>query len=155
VLAVAGLDRLGRLDAISEFLELGKWPTAPGQGALAVEIRDDSRHLTTALRSLDHASTRSAVLAERAVLARLEAGCSAPIGATAVLDDQLLFLSATVYSADGLTSVSSSHALVVEGTPAERALLPKELGARVADELLRLGAADCAPIGVARFGTGS
>jgi len=155
VLAVAGLGRLGRLDAISEFLELGKWPTAPGQGALAVEIRDDSRHLMAALRSLDHASTRLAALAERAVLARLEAGCSAPIGATAVLDDQLLFLSATVYSVDGVTSVSSSHALVVEGTAAERALLPKELGERVADELLRLGAAEVAPIGPDRLGTES
>jgi hydroxymethylbilane synthase len=148
VLAVAGLGRLGRLDAVTEYQELGKWPSAPGQGALAIEVRNESHKLVAALRSVDHASTRLAVLAERAVLARLEAGCAAPIGATAVLDDQLLFLSATVYSIDGSSSLTSSHALVVEGSAAERALLPKELGDRVAEELLRLGAADLAPLGV-------
>lgn len=147
VLAVAGLGRLGRLDAVTEFLELGKWPTAPGQGALAIEVREGSKNLTAALHSVDHASTRLAVLAERAVLARLEAGCAAPIGATAVLDDQLLFLSATVYAVDGSRSLTSSHALVVEGSAAERAALPHELGGRVAEELLRLGAAELAPLG--------
>lgn len=149
VLAVSGLGRLGRLDAITEFLGLGSWPSAPGQGALAIEVRDDSHKFTTALRSVDHASTRLAVLAERAVLAQLEAGCAAPIGATAVLDDQLLFLSATVYALDGSSSLTSSHALVMEGTADERARLPKELGDRVAEELLRLGAAELAPLGAA------
>ena len=149
VLAVAGLTRLSRLDAVAEFLELGKWPTAPGQGALAIEVREDSKQLTAALKSVDHASSRLAVLAEREVLARLEAGCAAPIGAMAVLDDELLFLTATVYAPDGSRSVTSSHALVVEGSTAERALLPSELGARVAAELLQLGAADLAPLGAA------
>jgi hydroxymethylbilane synthase len=96
---------------------------------------------------LNHPSSRLAVLAERAVLARLEAGCAAPIGATAVLDDEMLFLSATVYAPDGSASLTSSHALVVEGSAAERALLPAELGARVADELLSLGVAELAPLG--------
>jgi hydroxymethylbilane synthase len=86
-------------------------------------------------------------LAERAVLARLEAGCAAPVGASAVVDGEMLFLTATVYAVDGSGSLTSSHALVIEGGAAERALLPVELGGRVADELLRLGAADLAPLG--------
>jgi hydroxymethylbilane synthase len=148
VLAIAGLTRLGRLDAITDFLELGPWPTAPGQGALAIEVRDEpSRDLEALLKALDHRPSHLAVLGERAVLAQLVAGCAAPIGATSVLDGDLLFLSATVYAPDGSASISSSHALVVEGTPAERMLLPIELGERVASELLSLGAADLAPLG--------
>ncbi|MHB1171633.1 MAG: hydroxymethylbilane synthase [Lacisediminihabitans sp.] len=148
VLAAAGLGRLGRLDAVTEFFELGRWPTAPGQGALAIEVRaSPSAELANVLRALDHATSRMTVLAERAVLARLEAGCSAPIGASAALDGELLFLSATVYASDGVQSLSSSHALVVEGSAAERSRLPAELGARVANELLERGAADLAPLG--------
>ncbi|MCU1515081.1 MAG: hydroxymethylbilane synthase [Microbacteriaceae bacterium] len=149
VLAAAGLTRLGRLDAISEYLELGRWPSAPGQGALAIEVRDNAPQLGEALRSLNHQSSRLAVLAERAVLAELEAGCAAPIGATAVVDDEMLFLSASVYAPDGTSSLTSSHALVVEGTAVERASLPAELGIRVARELLTLGAAELAPLGKA------
>lgn len=148
VLAVAGLTRLGRLDAVSEFFSLGRWPSAPGQGALAIEVRDDSSGaLTSALASLDHQSSHLAVLAEREVLAQLEAGCAAPIGSTAVLDGELLFLSATIYAIDGSSSLTSSHALVIEGNRQERLRLPAELGKRVADELLRLGAAELAPLG--------
>jgi hydroxymethylbilane synthase len=148
VLAVAGLSRLGRLDAVSEFFELGRWATAPGQGALGIEVRDSySSEFAAMLRSIDHPSSRMSALAERAVLARLEAGCAAPIGASAVVDGEMLFLTATVYSLDGSRSLTSSHALVIEGSAAERALLPDELGDRVAEELLRLGAADLAPLG--------
>lgn len=148
VLAAAGLSRLGRLDAVSEYFELGRWATAPGQGALAVEVRESySSSFATMLKTIDHGPTRMSVVAERAVLARLEAGCAAPIGATAVLDGEMLFLTATVYAPDGSGSLTSSHALVVEGTAAERAMLSDELGNRVGDELLRLGAAELAPLG--------
>ncbi len=148
VLAAAGLGRLGRLDAVTEFFELGRWATAPAQGALALEVRESSpSSLSTVLSALDHASSRLSALAERAVLARLEAGCAAPIGASAVVDGEMLFLTATVYAVDGTESLTSSHALVIEGSAAERALLPAELGDRVGDELLRLGAAELAPLG--------
>jgi hydroxymethylbilane synthase len=154
VLAMAGLSRLGRLDEVTETFELGDWPTAPGQGALALEVRDEGPStssgtvgLDAALKAVDHQTSRLTVLAERAVLAQLEAGCAAPIGATAVLDGELLFLSATVYAPDGSSSLTSAHALVMEGSHAERALLPTELGERVAAELLKLGAADLAPLG--------
>lgn len=147
VLAAAGLSRLGRLDVVSQFFELSDWPTAPGQGALAVEVRASvSNELDNTLRGLDHPTTRLTVLAERAVLFRLEAGCSAPIGATALVDGSLLMLTATVYRPDGTASLVSSHAAVFEGSTTERDSLAADLGARVAEELLARGAAELAPL---------
>lgn len=137
ILAAAGLERIGRLDAVTEFLSLDVWPTAPAQGALAVETRVGDEHLAA---SLDHRPTRLAADAERGVLARLEAGCAAPIGAHAFLEDGLLFLTARVYRPDGGERVTSSHAM----PPDDDA--PAELAARVADELLSLGAARLAPL---------
>lgn len=134
VLAAAGLRRLGRTDVITEYLDADRWPTAPGQGALAVEVRRGDEEL---VRALDHAETRAAVEAEREVLAILEAGCSAPLGARAVVDAGLLLLSASVYSLDGTTVLTSSHAAAWpdDGDPS------REVAARVARELLDAGAA--------------
>ncbi|MFH8249633.1 hydroxymethylbilane synthase [Microbacterium sp. B2969] len=137
VLAAAGLERLGRLDAVTEFLPIDAWPTAPAQGALAVETRRGETQLAA---KLDHRPTRLAVEAERGVLARLEAGCAAPIGAHAFLEDGLLFLTARVYRPDGGEHVTSSHAMPPD------AEAPADLAARVADELLALGAARLAPL---------
>jgi hydroxymethylbilane synthase len=147
VLAAAGLTRLGRLDAVTEFLDLADWPTAPGQGALAIEARGGSELLLDRiLDGLDHGTSHLTALAERSVLARLQAGCSAPIGATAVVDGELLLLTASVYQPDGTRQVTSSHALVLEGAAAERVHQAEELGQRVGDELLSLGAADLAEL---------
>lgn len=147
VLAAAGLTRLGRLELVSQYFELSDWPTAPGQGSLAIEVRESTtRELDGVLRKIDHATTRLTVGAERAVLARLEAGCAAPVGATAVVDASLLLVTATVLSTDGSESLTSSHAGVLEGSPAERDALAVELGERVADELLERGAAEFAPL---------
>lgn len=146
ILAAAGLERLGRDDVITEHLGLDGWPTAPGQGALAVETRQDARRdLKKALQGINHASTRVAVEAERSVLRRLEAGCSAPLGAHAFIDGGMMFLGARVYSPAG-EQVSSAHALYLDdtATPAE------DLAARVTDELLASGAAELAPLGGAR-----
>jgi len=133
ILAAAGLERLGRLDAVTEFLGIDGWPTAPGQGALAVEVRAGDEKLVSAL---DHRTTRIIVEAERRTLALLEAGCSAPVGAHALIDDGMLFLSARVYAADGSSRLTSSHALYVDDTrdPAG------DLAERVAKELFELGA---------------
>lgn len=146
VLAVAGLERLGRDDVITEHLGIAGWPTAPGQGALAVEtLASVSGPLRSALQGIDHAATRTSVDAERAVLRLLEAGCSAPLGANAFIDGGMLFLAARVYS-DAGEQVSAAHALYVDDTrtPGEDA------AKRVVDELLELGAADLAPMGGAR-----
>lgn len=91
VLAAAGLARLGRSTSITEFLDPDLVVPAPGQGALAVEVRADLAEadpgapgaLTQALRALDDPPTRAAVTAERTLLATLGAGCSAPVGALA------------------------------------------------------------------------
>lgn len=152
VLAAAGLSRLGRLaDAASELLELSAWPTAPGQGALAIEVREgklDSA-LTAALAAVNHASTQATTTAERRVLARLEAGCAAPIGATAVVDE-LVFLTATVYSPDGTRRLTSSHAATPESNQLRHLLeAADDIAERVAVELLAGGAAELAPLGAA------
>lgn len=148
ILAAAGLGRLGRADAATELLELDVWPTAPGQGALAIEVRRErgDRDLERALEAIDHGPTRATVLAERLVLAGLEAGCSAPIGATAFVDDELLFLTATVYSADGARQLTSSHAATPDSrSPADLADAARDVADRAVAELLGNGAADLAP----------
>lgn len=81
VLAGAGLARLGRLGEATEVLDPARMTPAPAQGALAVECREDSGDLVAALGGLDDPPSRAAVTAERGVLATLEAGCSAPVGA--------------------------------------------------------------------------
>jgi hydroxymethylbilane synthase len=140
ILAAAGLSRLGRLDAVTEFLAIDGWPTAPGQGAVAVEVRAGEEKLVS---GLDHRATRINVEAEREVLALLEAGCAAPVGAHAFVDDGLLFLSARVYALDGSTRLTSSHALYLSDVKQPGS----ELAARVARELLDAGAASIAPLG--------
>ena len=84
VLAAAGLRRLGRIDEATELLDPIQMLPAPGQGALAVEVRaDDAATRHPSSRALDDADTRACTTAERALLAELEAGCSAPVGALA------------------------------------------------------------------------
>ncbi|MDY0910923.1 hydroxymethylbilane synthase [Microbacterium sp. CFBP9034] len=134
VLAAAGLRRLGRADVITELLDADRWPTAPGQGALAVEVRRGDEDL---VRALDHPETRAAVEAERHVLALLEAGCSAPLGARAVVDAGLLLLSASVYSLDGATVLTSSHA----GVWPDDGDVSLDIAEGVARELIDAGAA--------------
>ena len=82
LLARAGLARIGRLEEVTEVLDPLQMLPAPGQGALAVECRADDE-LATALAVLDDPASRAATTAERAVLATLEGGCSAPVGALA------------------------------------------------------------------------
>ncbi|MFX8308842.1 hydroxymethylbilane synthase, partial [Acinetobacter baumannii] len=86
-----GLERLGRATAATQTFALDPWPTAPAQGALAVEVREGAA--PGALRPIDHKPSRLTVEAEREVLARLEAGCAAPLGVHALLEDGLLFVS--------------------------------------------------------------
>ena len=152
VLAAAGLGRLGRLDAVTEYFELDVWPTAPGQGALAIETRAaDLRALTPlarAVESIDDPFTHAAVTAERSVLAGLEAGCSAPVGATASFTSERLEVSATVYRLDGTSSISRTRSLPTDGFSVEN--LPAyavSLAAPLTEELLAAGAARLSPLG--------
>ncbi|MDL9980663.1 hydroxymethylbilane synthase [Microbacterium sp. ASV49] len=138
ILAVAGLERVGRADAITERIDIDVWPTAPAQGALAVETRTGDEKLVS---RLDHRATRLTATAERGVLAELEAGCAAPVGAHSFIEDGMLFLTARVYAPDGSGHLTSSHATVLQKDAAE------DLAARVAADLLADGAAELAPLG--------
>ena len=142
VLARAGLARLGRLDAATEVLDPLQMLPAPGQGALAVECRDPgawepAAEVLAALAALDDPDTRAAVTAERCLLAALEAGCSAPVGAfgEAVEGEQEmeLYLRAVVLATDGSASVRlSTTGPLVDA---------ESLGRKLAAEMLAEGAA--------------
>ena len=112
VLARAGLARLGRLDEVTEVIDPLQMLPAPGQGALAIECRADDDATRAALAVLDDADTRACVTAERAVLAALEAGCSAPVGALAEVvegeDGLELSLRAFVGAVDGSVDLRRS-----------------------------------------------
>jgi hydroxymethylbilane synthase len=112
VLARAGLARLDRLDVVTETLDPLLVLPAPAQGALAVECRASDGELVAQLAALDHADSRAAVTAERALLAALEAGCTAPVGGLAVIaegdDGPELFLRGSVTAADGSDAVRLS-----------------------------------------------
>ncbi|HEX7322703.1 MAG TPA: hydroxymethylbilane synthase [Mycobacterium sp.] len=141
VVARAGLARLGRLDAVTETLEPVQMLPAPAQGALAIECRADDAGLAAVLAELDDADSRVAVTAERALLAELEAGCSAPVGAIAEVVESIdegdhvfeeVSLRGCVAALDGSDVIRASGV----GTP-DRA---RELGVSVARELFELGA---------------
>jgi hydroxymethylbilane synthase len=136
VLALAGLRRLGRADEVSEILDPIQLLPAPAQGALAVECRADDSDALALLAGLDHPDSRAAVVAERALLAALEAGCTAPVGALAEVaegdDGPEVFLRGSVTALDGSDAVRLSATGLT--TDAEG------VGRRLAAELLADGA---------------
>ncbi|GAA1970138.1 hydroxymethylbilane synthase [Kitasatospora viridis] len=141
VLATAGLNRLGRSAEITEHLDPELMLPAPGQGALAIECRADDTGLAAALGALDHAPTRAAVVAERALLAALEAGCSAPVAALAhPAGGNELRLEGVVGTTDGATLLTmSTTGPLASGESAEAAA--RALGHALAARLLADGAA--------------
>lgn len=136
VLALAGLRRLGRAGEATEVLDPIQVLPAPAQGALAVECRTSDESTRAVLAALDDADSRAAVTAERALLAGLEAGCSAPVGALAVValgdDGTEVFLRGSVTAVDGSAAVRLSA--TGPTTAAE------EVGRRLAADLLADGA---------------
>ncbi|MEV7589463.1 hydroxymethylbilane synthase [Streptomyces sp. NPDC089922] len=142
VLAAAGLNRIGRGDEATDLLSVDSVLPAPGQGALAVECPASSTDLIAALARLDDPHTRAAVTAERSLLAALEAGCSAPVGAFADLlgDGRIvneMRLRGVVGTLDGSTLVQLSTTGPVPQSYDEAMALGREL----ADEMLAKGAA--------------
>jgi hydroxymethylbilane synthase len=138
VLARAGLARLDRLDEVTETLDPLQVLPAPAQGALAIECRADDTDLIALLRALDDPDTRAAVEAERALLAALEAGCSAPVGGLAEVvdgdDGSEIYLRGLVAALDGTDVVRLS----ATGPTSDA----QGVGRRLAAELLDLGAAE-------------
>ena len=138
VLARAGLARLGLLAEATEVLDPLQMLPAPAQGALAVECRADDAALRDLLGLLDDPDSRAATTAERSLLAALEGGCSAPVGALADVvegdDGAEIYLRGLVAALDGTQAVRLSATGPMSG--------PEEVGQRLAAELLDLGAAD-------------
>lgn len=133
VLARAGLVRLGRADEVTEILDPMLMLPAPAQGALAIEAIAGRDDLIQLLAQLDDRATRGAVTAERALLATLEAGCSAPVAALAeVTEDDEIYLRGAVISIDGRYALRLSRT----GTLADAA----EVGRLLAADLLEDGA---------------
>jgi hydroxymethylbilane synthase len=136
VLALAGLRRLGRAGEVTEILDPIQVLPAPAQGALAIECRASDDDARAVLAALDHADTRAAVAAERALLAALEAGCTAPVGALAEVAEgdggPEVFLRANVTALDGNDAVRLSA--TGPTTDAE------DVGRRLAADLLAEGA---------------
>ena len=139
VLARAGLARIGRLAEVTETLDPLQMLPAPGQGALAVECRSaDTALVDDVATALDDAPTRAAVTAERRILADLEAGCSAPVGALAEVvdgeDGEELWVRAVALSLDGALTVRRSSS-----GPPDRAA---EVGRALAAEMVEDGATE-------------
>jgi len=140
LLARAGLARLGLLDVVTETLDPLQMLPAPGQGALAVECREDRPDVIEALAALDDPDTRAAVTAERALLAALEAGCTAPIGALAevVQGEHGTELSLRAFAGSADASIELRRSSV---GPLDE---PERLGRDLAGVLLADGAAEIA-----------
>jgi hydroxymethylbilane synthase len=126
VLAKAGLDRLGLSQRISEVLSPEVCMPAVGQGAIAVECRLKDTEAGDLLAPLDDAETRTAILAERALLAALQGGCQVPMGAWARVERGELLLDACVCSADGAQYVK------------QRATAPPDQAAQLGEHMARL-----------------
>lgn len=154
VLAAAGLNRIGRADEVTDFLSVDTVLPAPGQGALAIECAAGNADLVAALAELDDPFTRAAVTAERSLLAALEAGCSAPVGALADLPplsnplergdpqaDGQIFKEMRLRGVVGTTDGSALVQLSTTGPVPHTHEQAMALGRELATEMLAQGAA--------------
>ncbi len=130
VLAAAGLRRLGWQDRITELIPVEVMCPAVGQGALAIETRDDRGAAYEMAQKLDHADTRTAVTAERAMLEKLGGGCQVPVGGYAYLEKGVIHMRAIVASPDGKRVVQAE----LSGVD------PARTGASIGRNLLEKGA---------------
>jgi hydroxymethylbilane synthase len=136
ILAEAGLARIGMKDVIVERFSIRNFVPAPGQGAIAIVCRRDHTTLAGLVQQIEDRRSRIAVLAERALIRKIEGGCRFPLGAVAITNDDKITLYASVFSADGKQSI---HVKKVG-----RASNPEELGSTVANMLVKQGAMDLA-----------
>jgi hydroxymethylbilane synthase len=126
MVAKAGLDRLGLSQRISEILSPDVCMPAVGQGAIAVECRLKDTEAADLLVPLDDAETRSAIIAERALLSALHGGCQVPLGAWARIERGELVLDACVCSVDGSQYVR------------QRATAPPDQAAQLGEHMARV-----------------
>ncbi len=134
VLAAAGLIRLGLQDRITERLQPDLCLPAIGQGALAIEIREDDQRVAELIETLNHRETRQTTMAERTFLRRLGGSCVTPIAAFGQIDGEALVLTGMVASLDGKRMVRQA----IRG----EASAPEQAGQALAEALLAAGAED-------------
>lgn len=136
VLAEAGLTRIGMKDLIVERFGVRDFVPAPGQGAIAIVCRHDNKKLLGMLRQIEDPRSRAEVLAERALIKKVEGGCRFPLGAVAVTNGDRITLYASVFSADGSRNIRAKKVGKASG--------PEKLGNQVADMLVKQGAMEMA-----------
>jgi hydroxymethylbilane synthase len=134
VLAEAGLNRIGMKDVIIERFSIRDFVPAPGQGAIAILCRRSDKALAGMLRQIEDPRSRIEVLAERALIRKIEGGCRFPVGAVAITNDDKITLYASVFSADGKQNIRIKKV--------GRASEAEKLGSKVADMLVKQGAMD-------------
>lgn len=137
ILAAAGLIRLGVVQRITAYLDPPAWLPAPGQGAIAIQMRTDDDEMRSILASLDHPATSLSTTAERSFLAGLDGGCQVPIGALAARSstDELV-LHGFVSDIRGKNVVRGSRVVNLSDPAKSGALLAAELRSRGAGSLL-------------------
>ena len=128
ILAAAGVLRLGLQEHITEYLPFETMLPAPGQGALAVQCRQDDNQTLTTLGAIEHSPTRRAVEAERAFLSALGGGCSLPVGALAEVQGQAITLRGVIAAPDG------SQAIHLTASGRDPVLLGQELAREALDQ---------------------
>ena len=156
ILAAAGLDRIGLGAYANERFDPEQVLPAPAQGALAVEASEAALKahpdLAAALEELNDLATALTSTAERAVLAELNAGCAAPVGAFAQMQAGKLNLTAAIISLDGTCEVRINESLQAdpEKTFAELLEQARQLGESVARALLESGGGELADLGASK-----
>lgn len=134
ILAAAGIERLGWRERITERIAYDVCLPAVGQGSIGIEIRQDDEEVYKVVQTLNHVPSEIAIIAERAMLRKLEGGCQIPIGSIGRLDGDNMTLDGVVASLDGKNVLKT----VVSGPVSEAARLGEEL----ADKLLEMGAGE-------------
>ena len=134
VIAEAGLERMNLKNEISERLSLEQFPSAAGQGALAIVAKEGNTDLITFLRAIEDSGSRAEITAERSLVLKLEGGCRVPIGAVGKAKGNILSLFGCIYSLNSQKKISA----YAEGKLSDA----EELGKRVGENLLKQGAKD-------------
>jgi len=134
VIAEAGLERMNIVSEITERLPLDQFPSAAGQGAIAIIAKEDNSEVIEILSTVEDRATRAEITAERSLVLKLEGGCRVPIGAVGKANGNDLRLFGSVFSLNTGKKISAS----AEGTLSQA----EDLGSRVGEDLIKQGAKD-------------
>lgn len=134
VIAEAGLERMNITSEITERLLLNQFPSAAGQGAIAIVAKEDNSEVVKILQSVEDKATRAEITAERSLVLKLEGGCRVPIGAVGQANGTTLTLQGSIFSLNTRKKISAS----AKGKLSEA----EDLGTKVGEDLIKHGAKD-------------